>query len=226
MIPVLNEADQIAGFLDGLQGFRRQGAELILVDGGSTDGTLSILQEMRATALLDKLLVSPSGRSRQMNRGAEAASSDLLLFLHADTVLPDGALLLLAPCLAKPLVWGCFDVKLSGCSRSFRVIEWFMNKRSELTGIATGDQALFVSRALFEKVGGFAALPIMEDIELCRRLRRLVLPDRVPVAVVTSSRRWEKNGIYRTVALMWYLRLAYFMGVPASRLWQRYWHDK
>jgi rSAM/selenodomain-associated transferase 2 len=226
VVPVLNEADRVACFLDDLQGFRHQGAELVLVDGGSTDGTLVILQEMRAAALVDKLLVSSSGRSRQMNIGAASASSDLLLFLHADTVLPDDTLLLLAPYRAKSLVWGCFDVKLSGSKRPFRVIEWFMNKRSKLTGIATGDQALFVSRTLFEKVGGFAMLPIMEDIELCRRLKRLVSPDRVPVAVLTSSRRWEKNGIYRTVALMWYLRLAYFMGVPASRLWQRYWHGR
>lgn len=222
IVPLLNERKGLQTFLRALQPLRFAGAELIVVDGGSRDGTFDLLQGDYAT-MADRVLHSRQGRARQMNKGARAARSDLLLFLHADTVLPPETLALLANTgRLMENGWGCFNVRLSGSHSAFRLIEWFMNHRSRLTGIATGDQGIVVTRTLFESIGGFNALPLMEDIDLCRRLRRLKPPQRIAGAVVTSSRRWEVNGIIKTVLLMWRLRLAYFMGVPAERLWRHY----
>lgn len=221
IIPVLNEADHIADLLADLQGLRRRGVELIVVDGGSEDATLA-----RARGMADHLLSSPPGRARQMNAGAAVAQGEVLLFLHADTRLPAAASDLIREALAgEDRQWGRFDVRLSGRHVLFRLIERSMNWRSGLTGMVTGDQALFVLRETFRQVGGFPDIPLMEDIAISRKLRKRSRPVCLSVPVVTSSRRWEQAGILRTVFLMWALRLAYFMGVSPRRLAAIYYPD-
>ena len=218
VVPVLNEAEGITATLQALQPLRRDGAELIVVDGGSTDATLA-----RCAGLADQLLSSARGRSRQMNIGAQAATGTVLLFLHADTRLPDAALNQVRRALASgERDWGRFDVVIEGRSRLFPLIAWMMNWRSRLTGIATGDQAMFVRCTSFDAVGGFVEQPLMEDIELSRRLRRRSRPACLKAHVVTSGRRWEKHGVGRTIVLMWRLRLLYWLGVSPQRLAQAY----
>ena len=212
IMPVLDEGDVLADSLAALQDLRAAGHELVLVDGGSRDGSLPL-----AEGLADRILHSPPGRARQMNAGAAIASGDVLLFLHADTRLPETALHDIVQAL-RASVWGRFDVRLSGRAWPLRIVEWSMNRRSCLTGMATGDQAIFVTRDAFTRVGGFPELPLMEDLELSRRLKRLSRPACVPAPVITSSRRWEEKGILRTVLLMWSLRLAWFLGVSPRRL--------
>ena len=222
IVPMLNERKGLQTFLASLQSLRQSGVELIIVDGGSHDGTCEALH-LEYASMTDKVLSSARGRAHQMNSGAHASQGEVLLFLHADTVLPPDTLHLLDMAdLAGTQGWGCFNVRLNGRHPAFRVIEWFMSNRSRITGIATGDQAIVISRSLFDSLGGYSALPLMEDIDLCRRLRHVKSPKRITGTVVTSSRRWEVNGIVKTVLLMWWLRLAYFMGVPAERLWQYY----
>ena len=217
VIPTLNEAAQIRGALRPLQALRSRGHEVIVVDGGSEDDTLRV-----AAPLADRCLTAPSGRSGQMNAGAACANGDIFWFLHADTrAAPAYDRIITAACGATDS-WGRFDVRLSGQQPLLRMVERLMNLRSRLTGIATGDQGMFVTRTLFERVGGFPAIPLMEDIELSKRLRALRRPLCVRHQVITSSRRWEEQGIIRTITLMWYLRLAYFLGVPAERLAVRY----
>jgi rSAM/selenodomain-associated transferase 2 len=218
VVPVLNEAEGITATLQALQPLRRDGAELIVVDGGSTDATLA-----RCAGLADQLLSSARGRARQMNIGAQAATGTVLLFLHADTRLPDAALNQVRRALASgERDWGRFDVVIEGRSRLFPLIAWMMNWRSRLTGIATGDQAMFVRCPSFDAVGGFVEQPLMEDIELSRRLCRRGRPACLRARVVTSGRRWEKHGVGRTIVLMWRLRLLYWLGVSPQRLAQAY----
>ncbi len=218
IVPVLNEAEGIAATLQALQPLRRDGAELIVVDGGSTDATLA-----RCAGLADQLLSSARGRARQMNIGAQAATGTVLLFLHADTRLPDAALNQVRRALESgERDWGRFDVVIEGRSRLFPLIAWMMNWRSRLTGIATGDQAMFVRCTSFDAVGGFVEQPLMEDIELSRRLCRRGRPACLRARVVTSGRRWEKHGVGRTIVLMWRLRLLYWLGVSPQRLAQAY----
>ncbi len=216
-IPVLNEAPNIAQYLSKLQSYRDAGHEVILVDGGSTDATLQ-----QAQGWVDRIVQSGRGRARQMNAGAEQAQGDVLLFLHADTRLPENADSLIREALEAGRVWGRFDVRLSGEAWALRIIETLMNWRSRLTGIATGDQAMFVLREAFAHLGGFAEIPLMEDIELSQRLKKISAPCCLHTRVVTSSRRWETQGILRTVLLMWGLRLAWFFGVSAARLHKIY----
>ena len=217
VMPVLNEADCVAATLQGLAALRGAGAELIVVDGGSRDATLK-----RCKGLADLTLVAPRGRARQMNFGAARAAGTTLLFLHADTRLPADALGLVQRALDSGHDWGRFDVTIEGRSRLFPVIARMMNWRSRLSGIATGDQAIFVRRDLFEALGGFPDQPLMEDIELSKRLRRRGRPACIAQRVVTSGRRWERHGVWRTVAKMWRLRFLYWLGVSSQRLAQDY----
>lgn len=217
VIPVWREAETIRSTLLGLQSLRPGGHEIIVVDGGSDDGTAGL-----ATPLCDQVIVSEPGRAVQMNAGAAAASGDILLFLHADTILPSSMLDHLSEFVQSPAAWGRFDVRLTGQRRLFRVIAWFMNRRSRLTGIATGDQAIFVRRAAFCRLGGFEQIPLMEDVEICRRLKRLSKPFCVPDPVVTDSRRWQKLGPWRTVFLMWRIRWGYWRGKSPEALAKLY----
>lgn len=217
IIPALNESTAIAATLESLQALRAHRHELIVVDGGSSDDTAAV-----AAARCDRVLQAERGRARQMNAGAAAARGELLWFVHADTLVPARALEALTAALAQGRRWGRFDVRLSGTAPSLRLIAWAMNRRSCLTGVATGDQGIFVERALFEAVGGFPDIPLMEDVALCKRLRRHSRPACLPGPLVTSSRRWERDGVWRTVLLMWRLRLAYFLGADPRRLHRAY----
>ncbi len=218
IIPVLNEAPIIEETLSFLQPFRHAGNELIVVDGGSMDASVAL-----SRPLADRVMSSPQGRSRQMNVGAQVATGEILLFLHADTRLPATAdQLIVAKMEQDGRSWGRFDVHLSGKHLLLRLVEGLMNLRSRLSGIATGDQAIFVEREVFETVGGFPEIDLMEDITLSKALRRCGPPLCLWQRVVTSSRRWEENGFLRTVILMWYLRLAYFFGVSPRDLARLY----
>jgi rSAM/selenodomain-associated transferase 2 len=218
IIPTLNEQGCIAQTLKPLQQFRDYGHEIILSDGGSRDHTVSIAKPM-----IDHLANSPAGRAIQMNRGADMATGDILWFLHADTTVPPGANIAIIDCFTdKPNVWGRFDVRLSGSHPAFRVIEFMINLRSRISGMATGDQGIFMLRYAFDQVGGFSEIPLMEDIAMSQRLKRLKPPVCISQKLITSSRRWEQNGIIKTVLLMWWLRLAYFFGVKPKHLANRY----
>ena len=215
IIPTLDEAECVVGLLQQLQPLRARGHEVILVDGGSRDETVAL-----AEPLVDKLLIAPAGRARQMNAGAGSADGEVLWFVHADSIIPDKADVLILKSTGQQ--WGRFNVHMSGDRLLLRVVERLMNLRSRITGIATGDQGIFVSRALFKRIGGYTDLPLMEDIDLSKRLKREQRPVCLQNTLTTSSRRWERKGIVRTILMMWYLRLAWFLGVPATRLASRY----
>ncbi len=218
VIPVLNEAPGIVQSLSALQSLRAAGHELIVVDGGSTDDSLAL-----SRSYSDRVIRGPRGRSRQMNAGASIASGDIFLFVHADTFLPAGADRLIIEGLKRHRKsWGRFDVRLSGKHLLLRVVGYLMNMRSRVTGTATGDQAIFVRRELFAKVGGFPDIDLMEDIALSKMLKRRESPLCLWQRVLTSSRRWERNGVVRTIFLMWRLRLSYFFGSDPGRLAQQY----
>ncbi len=217
-MPVLNEAAGVEDRLLALAPLRQQGAEVVVVDGGSEDSTRA-----RAHDKCDRLLVAPRGRASQMNAGAAAAHGDVLLFLHADTHLPDGALdEILLGLGATQRLWGRFDVMIEGRSRLLPLVAALMNLRSRLTGVATGDQAIFVRRAAFDQAGGFPAIALMEDIALSRALKRLSPPVCLRAKVRTAGRRWDERGVLRTILLMWRLRLAYYLGADPARLAVRY----
>jgi rSAM/selenodomain-associated transferase 2 len=218
VIPVLDEAANLARLLPEL---RRAcpGAEIIVVDGGSRDGTADVARGQAGVQLLE----GARGRARQMNAGARQAGGDVLLFLHADTSLPDGAPVAIAAALADPaVVGGRFDVRFDSRRRVLRIVAWFMNARSRATSICTGDQAIFVRRADFEAVGSYPDVPLMEDIELCRRLKACGRLAALRARVTTSARKWEREGPLRTIGLMWALRLLYFCGVAPARLYRWY----
>ena len=258
VMPVLDEGNTLAQRLHALQPLRQRGAELVLVDGGSTDSTWAL-----ARALADQVLLAPRGRAAQMNAGAQWCSAlkhdeshgkaaqnegadigeaSVLLFLHADTQLPKNADQLIAQAVRQghhqgqqnqhqqhqhqqhnqPYQWGRFDIRIDGRHPLLRVVERLMNLRSRLSGIATGDQAMFVRRDVFERLGGFADLPLMEDIELSKRLKKLGPPACAKMPVTTSARRWEEHGVWRTIVLMWRLRMAYFFGANPDVLALRY----
>ena len=218
VVPALNEAASIGACLARLQPARAAGTEVIVVDGGSADATRAI-----AEPLADRVMGSPRGRALQMNAGAQASSGDVLLFLHADTLLPESARAAISSAMqARERAWGRFDVRIEGEHPMLPVVAFFMNARSRLTGIATGDQAIFVRRAAFEQVGGFPAIPLMEDVAITKALKRVSPPACLRERVVTSGRRWEKRGTLRTILLMWRLRLAYALGADPARLAQRY----
>ena len=215
-MPVLNEAAGIEAMLLRLAAMRREGAQLIVVDGGSDDGTAAL-----AAGHADIVLSSKPGRALQMHAGALAADGDALLFLHADTLLPVDADKLIASAL-RHHAWGRFDVALDGAHPVYRLIAAMMNLRSRMTSIATGDQAMFMRRAFYFAAGGYPPLALMEDIAFCKRARRLSRPACLRQRVLTSARRWEKHGVWRTIILMWRLRLAYFLGADPEVLALRY----
>ena len=220
IIPALNEAKSIDHTLQSARASVRAtdlNVELIVVDGGSTDDTISL-----AKPLADQVIESPRGRARQMNTGAATAQGKYLLFLHADTTLPADAGKQLEVVFTRKSAWGRFDVKISGQSRMLPVVAFMMNTRSRLTGIATGDQAMFVRRDLFESIGRFADQPLMEDIELSKRLIEQARPVCLKGPVQTSGRRWESRGVWRTIALMWRLRWRYWRGESADQLAEEY----
>jgi len=218
IVPTLNEAGGIVAHLWALQPLRRRGCEVIVVDGDSVDDTSAL-----AAPLADRVISVRRGRASQMNAGASRARGNVLLFLHADTRLPESADLLLANALAdEGIVWGRFDVTIGGAHPLLPVVAWFMNRRSRLTGIATGDQAVFMRREAFATVGGFPHLPLMEDIALSRSLKRLRRPLCLSERVTTSGRRWEQRGVLRTVVLMWRLRARYWLGANPGRLARAY----
>jgi rSAM/selenodomain-associated transferase 2 len=217
VIPALNEAAGIEATLKALEPLRARGVELVLADGGSGDTTVAV-----ARPWVDTVVDAPRGRALQMNAGAVRARADALMFLHADTRLPPLGDVLALQSLAEGACWGRFDVRIEGRPRMLRVVAALMNLRSRLSGIATGDQAIFVIRAAFERVGGFPVQPLMEDIEISRRLKRLGRPACLRARVCTSGRRWEQRGVWRTIVLMWRLRWRYWRGVPAARLAEEY----
>ncbi|MFL6805217.1 MAG: TIGR04283 family arsenosugar biosynthesis glycosyltransferase [Xanthobacteraceae bacterium] len=218
ILPVLDEADIIADALTALAPLRQRGAEVIVVDGGSRDGTVDL-----ARPAADRVIASPRGRAAQMNAGAALARGAVLLFLHADTRLPGNAdALVLAGLERSGRAWGRFDIAIAGRSPLLAIVAAAINLRSRLTRIATGDQAIFVSRDVFAAVGGFPDIALMEDVALSRALKRISRPVCVAAKVATSGRRWEQHGVLRTVVLMWRLRLAYFLGAEPATLARRY----
>jgi rSAM/selenodomain-associated transferase 2 len=239
IIPVLNEADALAATLLAARAacadLGAAAVEIIVVDGGSSDSTGTV-----AARLADRVVVATRGRARQMNAGAAVAGGEVLLFLHADTLLPVGAggaimtALGIASCRVQTAVlstpppppraarWGRFDVRIAGAATMLAVVAWCMNQRSRATGIATGDQAIFVRRSVFDAIGGFADLVLMEDIDLSRRLKRHAAPCCLHLRVLTSGRRWESRGVWRTIFLMWWLRLRYWLGASPQDLLRAY----
>jgi rSAM/selenodomain-associated transferase 2 len=220
VMPVLNEADRIEEALRALAPLRRRGVEVVVADGGSSDATIVL-----ARPLADIVIAAPRGRGAQMNAGAAASGGDVLLFLHADTRLPGEADALIrdglarAGCTSGPF-WGRFDIRIAGAHPLFPLIAAAMNLRSRITGIATGDQAIFMLRAAFGP--GFPDIALMEDIAMTKRLKRSGPPLCIAAPVVTSGRRWEKHGVMRTIVLMGWLRLAYFLGANPAWLARSY----
>jgi rSAM/selenodomain-associated transferase 2 len=217
VVPVLDEAASIEAALAALAPLRARGHQLIVVDGGSSDNTRTL-----AAPLADLLIDGPRGRALQMNAGAARAVGQVLLFLHADTLLPAGADLAVLQAVADGAAWGRFDVRIIGRAPLLRLVALLMNQRSRLTGIATGDQAMFVRADLFRRLGGFADQPLMEDIELSRRLRAVARPACLRQRAQTSGRRWESKGVWRTIWLMWRLRWRYWRGAAPEALARDY----
>jgi len=218
IMPVLNEGEAIAATLDALAEVRALGTEVIVVDGGSRDATIQ-----RSRLRADRVIPAPPGRAAQMNAGAEKASGDVLLFLHADTRLPHAAEHLVLDGLERSgLAWGRFDIAIEGRSPLLIVVACLINIRSRLSGIATGDQAMFVRRDAFQKAGGFPLIALMEDVALSQRLKRISRPLCLRERAVTSGRRWDEHGVLKTIILMWRLRLAYFLGSDPAALAKRY----
>lgn len=218
IIPILNEATQMPELFAHLLPYQRVGCEIIFADGGSDDGSV-----MLAKVAGYSVVSARRGRALQMNAGAEAATGEVLLFLHADTRLPQGALHHIeAAFVSGKHDWGRFDVCIAGRPFMLRVISRMMNWRSRLTGIATGDQAMFVRRVAFRQLQGFPEQPLMEDIELSKRLKSLSRPACITQCVTTSGRRWETRGVWRTILLMWCLRLQYWLGADVEQLARQY----
>lgn len=218
IVPVLDEGAGIAAALAALQPLRARGARVIVVDGGSRDDTLELARPMA-----DEVLTAERGRARQMNAGAiRAGEADTLVFLHADTRLPGDADRLVAGAIEGGARWGRFEVRIDGRSPWLAVVAALMNLRSRLTGICTGDQALFVDRRFFEDLRGYADVPLMEDVEFCRRALALAPPAVIGRPVITSGRRWERRGVWRTIWLMWSLRWRYWRGEDPAALVREY----
>lgn len=209
IIPTLNEGSNVQQCLDALQSLRNQ-CEIIVVDGGNIDDTVEICKP-----LADKVVFSVKGRAKQMNAGAKKAKGEMLVFLHADTFLPENVLELMGQINQD---WGRFNIQLNGNSVMLKVISAFMNWRSRITGIATGDQVIFVNKQLFNNVGGYPDIALMEDISLCAKLKKIKPPICLNAKVVSSGRRWEQIGVIKTILLMWSIRIRYFLGEDPETL--------
>lgn len=229
IIPLLNEADNVANLITSLSQIlfdeeskpisNKSDIEIIMVDGGSRDTTVSLLKKFTS----GQIILSEACRAKQMNEGAKRATGDVLIFLHADTLLPRKVIALLQNNFWESnKAWGRFDVRINGKHGMFWVIAYMMNVRSKLSGICTGDQTIFVRKKVFESLSGYAPVPLMEDIEISQRLKKISAPYCIKEKVITSSRRWEHHGIIRTIVTMWQLRLLYFMGISPKRLHQKY----
>jgi len=222
IIPVLDEESNLSHLRSYLQSIIGQGHEVIIVDGGSSDNTLKISHQ-----ITQQVIVSKAGRALQMNNGAAVANGDVLLFLHADTLLPENALQFVLALFqqkdcTRETIWGHFDVRLSSNKYVYRIIEKLINLRSCLSSIATGDQAIFIEKNLFNRIHGYPEIALMEDIAISCQLKKISRAKCIKQKVVTSSRRWESNGVVKTVLLMWRLRLYYFFGRSPERLRQLY----
>lgn len=218
IVPLFNEIEGLPALLAHLQLFKNKGVEVVLVDGGSADGTVDAVKQAGFT-----MIHSDKGRGTQMNAGVKYATGDVFLFLHADTLLPNNADKLIEQAAgSEELVWGRFNVQLDSNKVTFSVISFFINWRSSLTGIATGDQAIFINRVLWDSVGGFPQQMLMEDIEICKRLKNKAQPVCFKEKVITSARRWHKYGVWQTIFLMWRLRWLYWRGVSAEKLAEYY----
>lgn len=213
VVPVLNDAEALGRLLADLRG--APGLEVVVVDGGSEDDSVD------AAKCADVVVTSAPGRGRQIRTGVDHASGEWLWFLHADSRVSRAVLGALYGCMTSP-GWGFCRVRLDGPGWPLRMVETAMNWRSGITGIATGDQGIFAHRRYLEAIGGVPALPLMEDIECCRRLRRLGRPRRVEPSLATSARRWQRDGALSTVLLMWSLRMRYWAGADAVDLARRY----
>lgn len=223
VVPVLNEGDVLLELASALRSVNA--SDKIIVDGGSAEDTADILAQINRQDGY-RIIHSKPGRARQMNAGAALAHGEILVFLHADTHLPANIPALLAPVLSGEYDWGRFDVQFDDEHPLMRMVSWLMNTRSRITAIATGDQAIFVRTKIFRELGGFTIIPLMEDIDLCRRLRKIGRPLCLGEAVTTSARRWRQNGILRTIFLMWGLRLGFWLGIPPNRLARWYRHSR
>jgi len=221
IIPVLNEEQALPITLESLQQLRQQGSEIIVVDGGSTDETCGIAKQYA-----DKVVSAKAGRANQLNKGADVSQGSLLLFLHADTQLPDKVFELLKEYAEQGQCWGRFNVRLNDTAWVYRIIESMMNVRSCATGIVTGDQAMFVSKALFDQVGGYPDIALMEDIAISKKLKKQQSLICLKERVITSARRWQENGVIATVLLMWRLRLLYFFKRSPEELAKAYRHAR
>ncbi|MDQ7089299.1 MAG: TIGR04283 family arsenosugar biosynthesis glycosyltransferase [Methylococcales bacterium] len=219
IIPTFNEEPIIKKCLLALQPLRQQ-ATLIIADGGSQDKTLSM-----ATPLVDKIVHADKGRAKQMNAAAKLAQSEVLIFLHADTFLPDNALTLIEQGLHSNKHWGRFNINLTGPS-VLKIISQMMNWRSSLTGIATGDQVIFVRQTLFEYVKGYPEIALMEDIALSKKLKSESTPFCLKDKVQSSGRRWQQFGLFQTILLMWNLRLRYWLGQSPDKLAKLYYQEQ
>ena len=218
IVPTLNEAEGIVATLESLADLRGRGHEVIVVDGGSADGTAELAQ-----GLADRLVLAPAGRAAQMNAGARVATGEVLMFLHADSRLPaDADRLVLQGLDADGKVWGRFDVRIDGSHPLLRLVQTLVNLRSRLTRICTGDQAIFVRREAFAEIEGYPRQELMEDIAISKRLRKMSAPLCLRQPCLTSARRWEREGVLRTIVLMWWLRLQYAFGVAPARLARAY----
>lgn len=227
IIPILNEADNLPYLFANIYNLNSAPQQVILVDGGSNDDSLRMAKDMVKQLTPNnhktdwQVIESKAGRARQMNAGAALATSDILLFLHADTKLPTQAIYEVMTAI-KNSEWGRFDVKLNSRQPMLWLVSQMMNWRSRFTSIATGDQAIFIKRTLFEQVGGYPKQGLMEDVELCKQLKAIAKPACLKTKVITSARRWQQHGTWRTIILMWQLRFDYWRGISADNIRQRY----